>query len=307
MCLFLEGETGPVQQNIYQSVNGETLGNIVQSIGFDAEDRAYIISNNSNRLDIVNRNTFELIRRIESGLLFPRYFVEINGMGYISNWGDPINPDDDFIAVMDLTSFTITTTIPVGEGPEEMLYNGFNLYVNQQGGFGVNNKVTVIDPMANQVVTEIEVADKPNSLQLDSSGNLWVLSEGFEPFMGSPDPETQGGLAQINTANNTVVQNFEFSLGLHPNFLNIDRDTIYYFLDNGVFIANALDFLMPLEPSYLIDVPFLNNMIVQSGTLYGCNAGDFSGNGTIEIYAADTGELRTSLTVGIIPGNVYMN
>lgn len=300
---FIDEDLNSVENNIYETVNGETLGNIVQSIGFDAQDRAYIISNISSRLDIVDRFTFEQIFRIENGLVQPRYFVEANGFGYISNWGDPFDPSDDYIAVLDLTDFSITTTIPVSEGPERLLYNGTNIYVTQRGGFGVNNLVTVIDPTTNEIVTEIDVADRPNKLELDTQGNLWVLAPGIDPFDDTQE-ETIGRLSRINTTTNMVDQVFNFPLGQHPESLTLDRDIIYYFLDGGIFSGNALDFLLPNEPNFIV-ASNLFNMEAEGGILYGCNAADFNSNGSIELYDTNTGQLTDSFTVDLVPGNIY--
>jgi len=302
---FINSNLTSVQNTIYEAVNGETLGNIVQSIGFDSGDQAYIISNNSNRVDVVNRFTFEQIQRIETGLQNPRFFIEANGFGYISNWGDPVDPNDDYIAVLDIRTFEMITTIPVSEGPEELLFNGTSIYVTQQGGFGVNDVVTVINPANNQVISEIQVAEVPNGLQLDSQGNLWVLCGGFATFDSSPFPESQGRLVRINTDSNTVDQSFDFPMELHPNFLNIDGDTIYYFLNGGVFTGSALDYTLPTDPSF--NTSFLWNMEVEDGFLYGCNAGDFASNGIVEVYDVIEGILSTTLDVGIIPGGIYFN
>ena len=159
---FIEEDLSVVTNNIYQDVNdGQTLGNIVQSIGFDNQERAYIISNNSNRIDVVNRSSFEQIARIEEGLALPRFFIEVNGFGYISNWGDPINPNDDFIAIMDLEDFSIVQNIPVAEGPERLLFTGTSIFVTQRGGFSNNNLVTIINPANNNVVTKLKLEIDP--------------------------------------------------------------------------------------------------------------------------------------------------
>ncbi|MGY8916265.1 MAG: DUF5074 domain-containing protein, partial [Flavobacteriales bacterium] len=46
---FIANDLTLTESSIYNKVNGEDLGNIVQSIGFD-EDQAYIVANNSNKI-----------------------------------------------------------------------------------------------------------------------------------------------------------------------------------------------------------------------------------------------------------------
>ncbi|WP_299207891.1 DUF5074 domain-containing protein [uncultured Dokdonia sp.] len=300
---FVDATLTTADTDIYQDVNGDNLGNVVQSIGFSG-DLAYVVANVSNRITVVNRFTFEEVARIETGLENPRYFVEANGKGYVSNWGDPNIATDDYVAVIDLTTNEVTGTIPVGEGPEEMIFNRFNLYVANQGGFGVNNTVTVIDPTTDMVSSTIIVGDVPNSLQLDTDGNLWVLAGGSPAFTGN---ETPGTLTRINTASNQVITTFLFGLNDHPNYLNISGSDLYYFLDGGVFKTTTVNFQTPATPE-LSGVNFFNMFVVNGGaTLIGCNAGDFASNGTLEIYNLGDNSLTTTLNVGIIPDNVYVN
>jgi len=300
---FVDASLTTTDNDIYQDVNDDNLGNIVQSIGF-AGDLAYVVANNSNRITVVNRFTFEEVARIETGLNNPRYFIDANGTGYVSNWGDPLVTTDDFIAIIDLTTNEVTGTIPVAEGPEEMVFDRFNLYVANQGGFGVNNIVTVIDPATDMVTTTIDVGDVPNSMQLDSDGSLWVLAGGSPAFTGT---ETPGRLTRINTSSNQVITTLVFGAQDHPNYLNIAGDDLYYFLAGDVFKSTVSNFQFPSTPE-LSGVNFFNMFVVNSGTtLIGCNAGDFASNGTLEIYNLQDNTLTTTLNAGIIPDNVYVN
>jgi YVTN family beta-propeller protein len=300
---FVNADVTTIDNDIYQDVNADNLGNVVQSIGFSG-DLAYVVANISNRITVVNRFTFEEVARIETGLENPRYFIEANGKGYVSNWGDPFVTTDDYIAVIDLTTNQVTGTIPVGEGPEEMLFNRFNLYVANKGGFGVNNTLTVIDPTTDMVASTINVGDVPNSLQLDTNGNLWVLSEGSPAFTGN---ETAGTLTRINTDSNQIITTFVFGMTEHPNYLNIFGDDLYYFLGGDVFKTTTASFETSTTP-ILSGVNFFNMFVVNNGaTLIGCNAADFASIGTLEVYNLQDNTLTTTLSAGIIPDNVYVN
>ena len=298
---FLDEGLTTSENNIYQTVNDDNLGNIVQSIGF-TDDNAYVVANVGNRLTVVDRFTFEEIARIETGLSNPRFFASANGKGYITNWGDGADATDDYIAVIDLTTNTITSTIAVEEGPEEILYNGTYLYVTNQGGFGVNDIVTVIDPDTDTVVTTIAVGDAPNGLELDSAGNLWVLAGGSPSFTGT---ETAGSLSVINTATNAVSSTFNFNTTDHPNYVNIENQNIYYYLNGEVFVSSTTNFEIPTTPE--LTGLSLFNMIVRGSVLIGTNAGDFASNGSVEVYDLTTGTLVNTLTAGVIPENIYFN
>lgn len=291
-----------VTNDIYQDVNADNLGTTVRSMEF-AGNLAYVVSTESNRITVVNRFTFEEVARIETGLENPRYFIEADGKGYVSNWGDPADSTDDFIAVIDLTSNTVSGTIPVGEGPERMLFNRFNIYVINTGGTGMNNIVTVIDPDVDAIITTIAVGDAPNSIQLDGNGSIWVLAGGNPASTGN---ETMGTLSRINPANNQVTNSFVFGLQDHPDYLNISGDDLYYYLDGEVFKASASNFTIPAT-SEISGVNFFNMTLVNNATLVGCNAGTTTSNGSIGVYNLLDNTLTRTLDVGIIPGNIYIN
>ncbi len=299
---FVSGLT-TVQNDIFQTVNNDNLGNIVQSIGFSG-NQAYIVANVSNRITVVNRFTFEEQARIDTGLDNPRFFIAIGNKGYVTNWGDGTNPDDDYVSVIDLTTNTITTNIPVAEGPESLVVSGNNIYVAHKGGFGVNNIISVIDASTDQVSTTIEVGDVPNSMQLDGVGNLWVLSGGNPGFIGD---ETAGSLSIIDLQAEEVFQTYEFDATEHPNALNLENGALYYYLNGGIYenTASFVDFSLPEEP--ILDGLNFFNMRIISNAIFGVNAGDFASNGSLEIYNLNTLELFDSLELGIIPDQIYIN
>lgn len=295
--VFTEAENG-----IYQEVNDDNLGNIVQSIGFSEND-AYVVANVSNRITVVDRFTFVEEARIETGLENPRYFEAVNGTGYVTNWGDPFVTTDDYIAIIDLASNTVTGTIPVGEGPERMIVNGSDLYVALRGGFGVNNQIVVIDTNTNTISAEITVGDVPDSMQFSDSGDLWVIAQGSPAFTGN---ETAGTISRINTQSQTVAQTFSFAVEEHPSFINIQEDDLYYYLDSAVYRGDVDNFIIPQTPEFTTPVLF-NMLLADSRTLIACDAGDFASNGDVRIYDVTTGEVLTVLEVGIIPNNIYIN
>ena len=299
---FLNNSLTNIDNDIYQDVNNDNLGNIVQSIGFNEGD-AYVVANVSNRITVVDRFTFEEKARIEIGLENPRYFVAINGTGYVSNWGDPFVTTDDFIAIVDLETNTVTGTIPVSEGPERMLYNDSKLYVAQKGGFGVNNEILVIDPTTNTVDTTIPVGDVPESMQIDDNGNLWVIAQGSPAFAGN---ETPGTISRIDTANQQVTATFTFAVDEHPSYINIVDDNLFYYLNSAVYKGSVSNFVIPFMEEFT--TPVLYNMVARNNrTLIACDAGDFASNGDLLIYDLTTNTLTTTLEAGIIPGNIYFN
>lgn len=299
---FISNDLSTEESEIFNKVNNEDLGNIVQSIGFDG-DEAFIVANVSNKINVVNRNTFEKITTIDEGLSNPRYFVAANGKGYVTNWGDASDETDDFIAIINLESNEVEGTIPVVFGPERIVANGNAIYVAHKGGFGFNNTISVIATATNTITTTIEVGDVPDSMQFDSSGNLWVLASGKPSFA---DAETAGVLSKIDTSTNTVETAIDFLNSTdHPRFLSIDDDNLFYALSGGVYSIAVDENILPLEP-IVSDANFYT-MDVLNGKIYGTDAKDFASQGSLNIYDIANDFSVQTFNVGIIPGGVYQN
>ncbi len=296
---FISNDFTEVDHTIFNNVNNSDLGNIVQSMGF-SEDNAYIVVNNSHKIEVVNRYTFESIATISDGLDNPRYFVAEGTKGYVSNWGDPFDNNDDFIAVIDLSTNTVTSTISVAFGPEKLMLIRGDLYVAHQGGFGQNSILSVINTEANTFVTEIQVGDVPNSM-VAYDGDLWVLCGGNPDYTGN---ETNGKLVKIETDTNTIAQSFDFETTQHPSQLTINGSNLIYGLNGEVFSKEVVSTELP---STGIFSGFFYSMTVKDGKLYATDAGDFTSNGTLKIVDLSDNSVLETIEVGIIPGGVYFN
>ena len=296
---FVSEDYETVDHQVFNQVNDSDLGSIVQSMGFN-DDNAYIVINNSHKIEVVNRYTFESIATITEGLDNPRYFVANGSTGYVTNWGDPFNNDDDFVAVINLATNTVTSSIPVAFGPEKLVFANNDLYVAHQGGYGQNNILSVIDVTANMVETTILVGDVPNSMVV-SNNDIWVLCGGNPSFTGN---ETAGQLVKVETNNNTIVQGFDFLTTNHPSSLTNNGSDLIYNLDGEVFSKEENSTSLPTTS---ILSGFFYSMTAIDGKLYATDAGDFASNGTLKIFdLSSTLEIK-SIETGIIPGGVYLN
>jgi len=299
---YVSYDLSTVEQNVYKNVNGgEDLGNILQSIGFEG-DKAYIVVNNAHKVVVANRYTMEKEASIEADLENPRYFVAVSATkGYVSCWGNSFDTTDDYIAVIDLTNNTVSSTIPVALGPEKMVVVGDAVYVAHQGAYGQNNLVSVLQSDA--ITTTIIVADVPNSIVADTNGMIWVLCAGKPAWTGA---ETIASLYKINSATNTEVVHFDFAAGMHPSHLTLDKPVseMYYALNGGVYKINTNASMLP---SIAIFAGNYYNMAVHNRKLYATDAGDYASEGELNIINLANTTERNVLTAGIIPGNVNFN
>ena len=301
---FWSNDFSTFEFNAFGSVNPSIpLGDTAQDLGFYG-DKAYIVVNLSNTIQVVNRYTLEHLTTISVGLSNPRYIAFANGNAYVTNWGDGTNPDDDYVAVVNLSSNTITTSIPVVEGPERILEYNNKLYVAHIGGFGFGNSISVIQPN-NNIVSSILVEDVPNSMVVVNN-DLYVLCGGKPSWSES---ETSGSLVQVNLSTNTVTSALPFLVENHPSNLVLHDNKFYFTVNSDVFTKTIEENTIPLTPIFSTSpqgVYGVYSFAIANNKIYVGDAADYNSNGKVYIYSL-TGTLEHQQTVGVIPGGFYFN
>lgn len=297
---FISDDFSTVEHQIYSTLNSENIGNGLLSIGFN-NDKAYLVVTDENKLTIVNRNSFLKETSITTGLNNPRYFVASGDKGYITNWGNPNDSMDDFIAVINLTTNTLETTIPVSEGPERVIAKNGKLYVSHKGGLNFNNIISVIDTSNNTVAPPIIVGDLPDEILFDSANNIWVICEGKPLSSGS---ETGGKLIKINSSDNSILTTIDFVLNEHPKSLSYNSGNLYYELNGSVYSMLESEITLP---NTSIITTTTTNIKVNDGKLYTTDVGNQVNDGTLRVFdLTDNTEIQF-ITVGVIPGGIYFN
>lgn len=287
-----------ITNDVYATVNSTTLGDTAQSITFD-DDLAFIVLNGSNKVEVVNRYTFESVATITDNMSNPRYVAFTDDYAYVTNWGDASSATDDYVAVVRLSDYSVTSTIAVGQGPETILEEDGKLYVAHKGGYSQENFVSVIDESTNTVDTTIEVAYMPNSMVINS-GSLFVLCGGKPSWTGD---ETVGGIYMINLASNTATSVYSFDSGVHPSHLVENSGTFYYTASNSVY---TYDITNHTVTDFASDATTLYGMNVHDGKIYVGDAVDYSSNGTVYVYDLE-GTLEAQYTTGVLPNSFYFN
>jgi YVTN family beta-propeller protein len=299
---FYSRSSGSVSNDIFESKNGYPLGNIVQSMEI-YNGKAYVIVNNSGKVEVADGTSFASAGAI-TGFTYPRYFLGINTTkGYVSEWG--LGGVLGAIKIINLTTNTVTGTIPTGKGAEAMVLAGTKVYVTCSGGFDNDSIVNVINTLTNAVETTINVGANPKSIKMDANGKLWVLCSGqWDPtytFLMKP-----GKLVRIDTATNTVDLSLPFaSTTSQPSNLVINNSlTSLYYSYNGAVYAQGYT-ATGLSGSAIINRSFYGFGIDPvNDYFYGSDAVDFSSNGKVIRYNASA-TVVDSFAVGVIPGNFF--
>lgn len=302
---YLSGDLATFQLNAFTAVNPSLiLGNTAQSISFN-DDKAYVVINASNKIEVLNRYTLKHIITISAGLSNPRFVQFANGKGYVTNWGDGSSSSDDYVAVLNLTTNAVTTSISVVEGPERIVENNGKLYVAHKGGFGQGNKITVINSSNDTNESTISVGDVPGSLEI-SNGFLYVLCEGAPIWAGT---ETIGKLHKINLSNTSQITTLDFALGNHPANLDIDGENIYYSSANNVYKISESNFTLPTAALFNTTAQSVSSFYgfaVKGSKIFIADANDYSSAGDIVVYNL-TGAVLNTRTVGVCPNGFYFN
>ena len=297
-------QNNQIEDNIYAVKNNNApLGDVGQSIGF-YEDIAMIVLNYSNSIQIVNRETFVSEASITAGLTNPRYVEFYLNKAYVTCWGDGNSATDDYLAVINLTTYQIEQNIPMPEGVEKIKEINGKLYITQQGGYGYGTTVSVVNPLTSSVETTITVGDVPNSM-IVKDNYLYVLSGGM-PFWSS-NGETTGKLHKINLTTNTVVSELTFTGLVHPSHLNADANFLYYTIGSDVYRMSFSDSALP-STAYIntpvTDFLGIYGMDVINDKIYIADANGYAAQGYAHIYN-NSGALLNTYTLGNIPNHFY--
>ncbi len=287
-----------VINNVFSDANaGMELGNIVQSMCID-NDKAYIVVNNSNKIEVANSTTFVSEGVIE-GLNLPRYILPITASkAYVSQWGT--NGVEGSVAIVDLSTNTITATIPTGKGAERMLLQNDKVYVACNGGFDRDSVISVIDTQSDAVINSIVVGDNPTSVVIDNQNRIFALARGYSDF-NDPANNTVGQLTRI--VDDVVVNTIDLSNGADDLIINASGDQLYFTMDGVLHTHSIFEDVFdstPLINRYFYEIGFdpVSQNIVTA------DAGDFTSNGQIFRYD-ENGVVIDSFGVGVIPGSFY--
>lgn len=302
---YLSDDFVTQQNNIFSLVNPTiTLGDTGQDIGL-YQNLAFIVLNGSNKIEVVNRYTMAHVATVSTGLDNPRYIAFSNGKGFVTNWGDGGSTSDDYVAVLNLSTYTVSSTISVAEGPEKIVENNNKLYVAHIGGWGYGKTISVINAVNNTLTTTVNVGDVPNSLEINN-GNLYVICGGKPSYSGS---ETAGSLVKVNLSNNTVSSTINFPAKTHPSNLDIVDANVFYTVDSAIYKSTLSATTLPTTSLFTTTaqgVYGVYSFAVKNNKIYVGDAGDYNSNGKIYVYSS-TGTLEKDYTVGVIPAGFYFN
>ena len=289
-----------VLNNVFATANGSPLGDQTQSMTVIG-DRGFIVVQNSGKIEVINRDDFTSIATITDDIVSPRYLIGVDDTkAYVTDWGaDGVSGT---VKVIDLMTYEVTKTIPVGQGANELLLLQDNrVYVANNGSIGYDTTVMVLDSQVDTVVDTIVVGDNPQSLSVDSEGHLWVTGSGRWVFTDTGElDETQstpGFIARLEEDQVAFNESFD-QISFSGPELAIAEDQVYFRYEGGIYRLEVDDTDLPESP--FIEGRFLG--LAVDATSNEVLVGDevYTSEGNFYRYSPQ-GQLIKTYLVGIAP------
>ena len=278
---FYDQDDNEVINNVYsQANNGAALGDVVQSVWVH-DNKAYIIVNNSNKIEVVNSNTMEKITSIQAN--YPRYMTVANGKGYVTQWGENFGAPS--VLVIDLSTNAITKTISTEAGSEQIVTANNKVYVSNNW----TNSISVIDPFTDAIKTTI-ITDYYgiSGLTIDANNNVWGVYEGSSDWT-TGEEFNDGAFVRVNTADDFVDLSLSLEMNIGRNItMDATRNVLLYYKGTNAYAVNvsATEF----EAIQIIDEPnaisfYGIGVDPSNGDIYLADSKGFQGNGSIYRYS----------------------
>lgn len=289
-------ENNVITNNIYGTANaGETLGDVLQSITFH-DQKGLLVLNNSNKVVVVNRESFVKEATITENIYQPRYSTVLHGKIYTTNtaYGQP-----SYVSVHDATTYQWITNIALNQSSEEIYAVGNHVYV-MGAWYGEGNRIDVIDPTTNAITTSLTLEQGLQSLEVNGT-DVYALTSNAT---GTTVYKVNGLTHQIvSEVKNTSLRDVtKFSLGAS-----------YLYLKSGLNV-----YRVPQDLTNFPSEVFFTGRGTDSwgsgfygfdvidDSIYQLNANEYVSATSVHQYSL-TGDYVQTLTAGLIGNHIYKN
>ncbi len=192
---YFDFTTHQLTNDIYTSVNGEALGDVLQNVGF-YKRHAYLVVNNSNKIEIVDRVTFEKKATVTDGI----------------------------IGIYDVETNNKLTEISSGDAAVEQIVNVGDKVFVMLAAWSIGNSIMVIDATTNTVSSTITVED---ALQCITTYNDKVYA------LCSTDAGSH--IQEIDPATESITRTWSTSSYKAGYKMAAYDDVIYYVKGNEIY------------------------------------------------------------------------
>ena len=281
----ISGDLNTLTNDIFKTSNGRALGDVAQSM-FVTDKYVYIVVNNSNTIEVVNKKTFKSVYTISQNLSSPRYAVVKNNKLYVTSLSDK------FVNVYNAETFEYLTKIELNNTAEKIVVANNYIYAANNAYSG-GTSVEVIDATNDTNTVDINFESAINSIATNGQA-VYVL-------------ETSATKGKISVVNNTTVSIAKELEQTNARNITVDGTNIYYTSGTGVYkMANSLDttsnkiFDVAAGDEYAV----LYGFNVINGNIYTADAKDYTDNSKVVIYK-ENGTILKKFSTGIATNGFY--
>lgn len=298
---FISNNLGTVYNNIYANNNkGEAFGKVLQSIGFSG-DKAYLVANIPNKIDIVNRNTFKVQTTITENLDNPRYIAFSGNRYFVTN--------NNFSGKKKLNAYNISNNAYIGsiEFPrlaEKVVEAEGNIIV-QTDGVGYDASYNEIPTGYTISVVNPSTMVNPTTITLPAKGIIkdLIAYNGIAYVLVSDKVDSY--IYEINSKGGSYTTT---TLTGIPNVqkLRVYNNEFYFITDTKKIYE------MPIGSIAVPTIP----LATAAGNVYGFDVIDgkifaseanFSEDGKVNVYSTLDGSLLKTFTAGVGTNGFYKN
>ncbi len=289
---FFSYDSSKIFNNVFLEVNSRLLGDIPYSMAV-SNGKAYIVVNNSGKIEVVDENTMESLTTINK-LSSPRYIsFATDKKAYVTSLYS------DSITILDTEKDIISGYLRIRHTSETIIARETKAYAASWAG---GNKIFVIDILSDNVTDSIEVGKEPESMAVDKNGTLWVLSN------GGWQRDNFAELTAIDTRTDEILKRLLFSqITDSPTSLQVDGkgENLFFLLNGGVMRMSIDDDQLPENP--FISPPGINLYKIginpSNSEIFITDAKDYQSKGDVFRYDKN-GVMIAKMEADIIPGSI---
>ncbi len=288
---YFDFNTHQVIEDMYSSVNSTALGDVCQSL-YLYNNKAYLVLNNSSKIEVVDATSFNRIATI-SNLHSPRYFLPVsNHKAYVTDlYAGKIH-------IINLFSNEKTGAIPCPGWTEEMILSYGKVYVTNKS----KSFLYIIQTSNDAIIDSISISKGANAIRSDKYGRIWVSCSGGSGSMP--------GLYCINPIADTVEKSLLYTTAANSPWrlsINGSADTLYY-LNQHVYRLSIESESLPTSAFIESEGRNFYGLGVDptNGNIYLADAVDYVQRGWVYRYRS-IGTPIDHFNAGIAPNHFYFN
>lgn len=292
---YVSNDLATVENDVYGKNNGNAqLGDVLQSIGYYG-DNAYLVVNNSNKIEVVNRWTMKKSATLTENVKSPRYLAFSNDKMFVTNnsWNS-----GKFVAVYSTSDHKYLTKIDFTDSVEKIFECGGKIVV-QNAAWGTGKKISYINPSSTVLEGQTTV---PN-------GDIQNIACYANFVYALANTSTDSYIYKISTSTKDIVATYTYT-GKKLKNLRIDENKIYCTIGNSIY---AMDVNTPtLGSTALVTVAdnswsTLYGFEVINGKIFTADAKGFSADSEVKVHSATNGSVLKTFTAGMGSNGFYKN